>query len=393
MISIEDLHLTYRSSGAVFHALKGVSLTLPRGQFLTLLGPSGCGKTTLLRCIAGLETPDAGCILIDGQTVFSSLDRIEVPSARRNLGMVFQSYAIWPHMSVFENAAFPLRYRSRMSRQQIRERVMECLELVRLDGFAERPAPMLSGGQQQRLALARALSAAPKLLLLDEPLSNLDTRLREEMRFELREIVKRTGVTTIFVTHEQTEALSMSDIVAVMKDGQIVQSADPRALYLHPQSEFVARFLVRSNLLPGRVLSSDPSIGGRVKVSSPVGKIDCLAGGAMSSGTVVTVVLKPETIRLLPGSIDDGSAVAGRIEAVAFMGDSVECAVRIGDALLVAKMPAHAAPAVGDEVRVMVDPHENVAFPLTAADVNGSLSETGERRPAVSAPAAAAVGE
>jgi iron(III) transport system ATP-binding protein len=214
MIRIENLHLTYRTSESTFHALRGVSLSMARGEFVALLGPSGCGKTTLLRSVAGLEVPDSGQITIDNKDVFNSEKGIDASAAERNLGMVFQSYAIWPHMSVFENAVFPLRYRKTgMSRQDMRERVMHCLELVRRGALADRPAPMLSGGQQQRLALARALCANPNVLLLDEPLSNLDARLREDMRFELRAITRKSGVTTIFVTHEQNEALSMADRV------------------------------------------------------------------------------------------------------------------------------------------------------------------------------------
>ena len=354
MISITDLQLTYRSSGAVHHALKGVSLAVPRGALLTLLGPSGCGKTTLLRSIAGLETPDHGTILIDGEPVFSTAENIDVPSARRNLGMVFQSYAIWPHMSVYQNAAFPLRYQRRLPRRQTRDRVMQCLALVQLDALADRPAPMLSGGQQQRLALARALVAEPKVLLLDEPLSNLDARLREDMRFELRQIIQRTGVTTIFVTHEQTEALSMSDIVAVMNDGEIIQSGEPRGLYLHPRSEFVANFLVRSNLLPGRVLGGAP---GHVTVATPIGDIACIASGDIEAGADVTVVLKPETV-----SLSAAKSPLGVVEAVAFMGDAIECIVRVGETRVIARLPGSSPFDVGDGVDLAIEAGKNAVF-------------------------------
>jgi iron(III) transport system ATP-binding protein len=372
MISVRDLHLTYRASGTVHHALRGISLDLAKGSFLTLLGPSGCGKTTLLRSIAGLETPDGGRILLDGETVFSSAEGIVVPSARRNLGMVFQSYAIWPHMSVFENAAFPLRYRTRLRGPAVRERVMECLSLVKLDHLADRPAPMLSGGQQQRLALARALSAEPKVLLLDEPLSNLDARLREEMRFEIRGIVTRTGVTTIFVTHEQTEALSMSDVVAVMKDGAIVQSGEPRALYLRPDSEFVATFMAHGQLLPGRVVGTAGS-DGTVCVSSPVGEVVCTLATPVAPGASVTLVLRPETIELA-GTATGSTGGVGRIDGVAFMGDTVEYAVRVGDAVLIAKRPGHSAFRMGEQVRVSVQPGQNVAFAAPAAHLQTAAS-------------------
>jgi iron(III) transport system ATP-binding protein len=354
MIRVRDLHLTYRADGATHQALKGVSLEIPRGALLTLLGPSGCGKTTLLRSIAGLETPDAGEIRIDQDIVFSAAQNTDIPPARRNHGMVFQSYAIWPHMSVYENAVFPLRYRGAGKGKNLRARVMECLALVRLDGLADRPAPMLSGGQQQRLALARALAAEPKLLLLDEPLSNLDARLREDMRFELRQIIQRSGVTTIFVTHEQSEALSLSDLVAVMNQGTIVQVAEPRQLYRHPQTEFVASFLVRANLLPAQVLSA---ANGHCEVDSPLGRLECLAAAPLSPGAAVTIVLKPETVGLTPCA-----GAHARIEAIAFMGDATEYAVRIDDHLVVAKLAGESKLAVGDTVNLDITAHQNAAF-------------------------------
>ena len=357
MISIRNLHLTYRSAHTEFHALKGVTLELARGQFLTLLGPSGCGKTTLLRCVAGLELPDSGQIRIGDQTVFDGDAGIEVAAAQRDLGMVFQSYAIWPHMSVFENVAFPLQYRRRdMDRSQMQSRVMECLELVRLGGLADRPAPMLSGGQQQRLALARALAAEPALLLLDEPLSNLDARLREDMRFELREITRKTDVTTIFVTHEQSEALSMSDVITVMNGGQIMQSGTPTDLYRRPHSEFVATFLSRSNLLPAQVVSR----GGNnaATVASALGRFDCTLDGAANVGDRVTVVVRPESIRLQAVTPEQNRDEQAQVRGVAFLGDTVECALQLRDISLIARMPSNLAPALGARVAIAIDQSE-----------------------------------
>jgi iron(III) transport system ATP-binding protein len=374
MISIQDLHLTYREGGTIHHALRGVSLELAQGKFLTLLGPSGCGKTTLLRCIAGLETPDSGRILIDNEPVFAPESGNFVPPAKRNLGMVFQSYAIWPHMSVFDNVVFPLRYRTTRKGADAKDRVMFCLHLVKLDHLAERPAPMLSGGQQQRLALARALAAEPKLLLLDEPLSNLDARLREDMRFELRQIVQRAGVTTIFVTHEQTEALSMSDVVAVMNDGEIVQSGDPRSLYNRPLTEFVANFMVRGNRLAGRATTS-ASATEPITIGSPIGDIICLASIAIPYGTAVSLLLRPETIDLLPATATSG--VPGTIESAAFMGDAVEYAVRIDNTIILAKRPGTSAFQPGDAVRVTVAPRENITFPI-----GGITTQTPAHHPA-----------
>jgi len=251
MLEIKDLELTYRSTQGAYYAVRKVNLRINRGELYTLLGPSGCGKTTTLRCVAGLERPDSGEILIDGKQVFSSRDGIWVPPHQRPIGMVFQS-----HMSVFENVAFPLRQGAQKTRkEEIRDRVMQALSTVHLDHLADRPAPFLSGGQQQRLALARSLVKQPKILLLDEPLSNLDAKLREEMRLEIRSVIERLGITTLFVTHEQIEALSMSDVVAVMNDGNIMEEAAPKDIYGAPTSPFVASFIGKSNVFAATVVS------------------------------------------------------------------------------------------------------------------------------------------
>ena len=254
MIDIKNLHVHFRSSEGTVHAVRGINIKVERGQFYTMLGPSGCGKTTTLRCLAGLERPSSAEISIDGQVVFSSERNLMIPPYRRDIGMVFQSYAIWPHMNVFENVAFPLReMRGRFSRVEMREKVMRALELVQLTGYEGRPAPFLSGGQQQRLALARALVREPRVLLLDEPLSNLDAKLREETRTEIRDLVKRLGITTVYVTHDQLEALTMSDIVAVMDQGKIVQEASPIMIYREPKVRFVADFIGLTNFIKGSV--------------------------------------------------------------------------------------------------------------------------------------------
>src|SRR5712692_5180563 len=235
MIRIRNLHVHYQTDQGRVHAVRGIDLEVQQGQFYTLLGPSGCGKTTTLRSVAGLETPDEGEIFVGDDLVFSSSQRIAGPPYKRDIGMVFQSYAIWPHLKVFENVAFPLReMKRRLSQQAIEQKVAAALSLVQLDGLADRPAPFLSGGQQQRLALARALVKEPRVLLLDEPLSNLDAKLREETRFELRQLVKRLKITTLYVTHDQLEALTMSDVVTVMDQGGIVQRGTPLEIYGAP---------------------------------------------------------------------------------------------------------------------------------------------------------------
>ena len=220
MIEIKDLHVRFNSDKGVVHAVRGVSINVAAGEFYTLLGPSGCGKTTTLRCLAGLERPTEGTISVGGTMVHDSVRGKTVPTHRRNLGMVFQSYAIWPHLTVFENVAFPLReIRPKISEDEIVSRVKQALEVIQLSGYESRPAPFLSGGQQQRLALARAIVRETPVVLFDEPLSNLDAKLRAETRLELRNLVKRLGMTALYVTHDQTEALTMADRVAVMRNG------------------------------------------------------------------------------------------------------------------------------------------------------------------------------
>src|SRR5579863_2603552 len=297
MIGIKNLSMTYRSAHGEHHAVKGVSLTIEDGQFYTLLGPSGCGKTTILRCVAGLERPDAGEITIGGDVVFSAERGIWVPPHNRNIGMVFQSYAIWPHMTVFDNVAFPLRHKKpKPGRAEIRDRVGKALALVHLAGLEDRPAPYLSGGQQQRLALARALVSEPRVLLLDEPLSNLDAKLREEMRLEIRQVVERLGVTTLFVTHEQIEALTMSDVMAVMNDGRIIQEGAPAEIYAKPKGAFVADFIGRSNFLKGTVVSVEGGDAPLAQIETPIGPIACRVASGTRAGDAVTVAVRPENV-------------------------------------------------------------------------------------------------
>jgi iron(III) transport system ATP-binding protein len=246
-IEVEALEVRY---GSVL-ASGPVSFTVRKGEQLTLLGPSGCGKTTTLRAIAGLEKPSAGRIGLSGQAIYDAGAGIDVPAERRGLSMVFQSYAIWPHMTVFDNVAYGLKVR-RLSDAEVKERVHEALALVKMDAFAQRNASQLSGGQQQRVAVARAYAFHPKVLLFDEPLSNLDAKLRAEMRIELRELQHRLGVTSIYVTHDLEEALAMSDDIIVMRGGHIEQRGTPADIYNTPRTEFVADFVGSANLIRGR---------------------------------------------------------------------------------------------------------------------------------------------
>jgi len=336
MIEIRDLSITYRTDMGTVPAVQGISLSVADGQFFTLLGPSGCGKTTTLRALAGLETPDAGTIVLGEDTVFSAERRINVPPYRREIGMVFQSYAIWPHMNVFENIAFPVREkREGLSRGAMRERVMKALSLVQLDHLAERPAPFLSGGQQQRLAVARALALEPHVLLLDEPLSNLDAKLRDEMRGEIRSLVKRLGITTVYVTHDQLEALTMSDVVAVMDTGVISQQGTPEEIYERPDNRFVASFIGRTNLIAASVRSTAVDNTGIGEVATNgEGSLRCILAAGLKPGDAVSVSMRPENIYVGGGT--NGAAVnriKGRVAETTYLGDSLDCMVEteIGD--------------------------------------------------------------
>ena len=354
MIRVRDLKMTYRTAQAVEPAVKGISLDVKEGEFYTLLGPSGCGKTTTLRCVAGLERPDAGEIMVGGEVVYSSARNIWVEPYARNIGMVFQSYAIWPHMSVFDNVAFPLRHRyPKPSRSEMRDKAMAALTLVHLDGLEDRPAPYLSGGQQQRLALARALVAEPRVLLLDEPLSNLDAKLREEMRLELREVVGRLRVTTLFVTHEQIEALTMSDVIGVMKDGLIVQEGAPAEIYREPGHLFVANFIGKTNMLTGKVTAvAGEGPRRRVSVATAVGTFGCFVDSALRAGDEVALTIRPENVVVsdVAGAGGDGNLVSGDVEAVVYLGNMLECIVTVASNRLRVQLHPSAALARGSKV-------------------------------------------
>ncbi len=288
-IEVTDLVIRYGSVAAA----GPVSFTAKQGQQLTLLGPSGCGKTTTLRAIAGLEKPVSGSIRIGGQTVYDASRGINLPAERRGLSMVFQSYAIWPHMTVFENVAYGLNVR-RASAAEVKEKVQWALDLVKMGAFAERNASQLSGGQQQRVAVARACAFHPKVLLFDEPLSNLDAKLRSEMRIELRELQHRLGVTSIYVTHDLEEALAMSDDIIVMRGGKIEQSGAPGEIYNHPRTAFVADFVGSANLISGR-LRPDVARDGLVALETDGG--DVVHGVALGRTPGPSPMMSVRTVR------------------------------------------------------------------------------------------------
>ena len=336
MLTIRNLQKTYRTNDQGRPAVAGLSIQLEKGEFYTLLGPSGCGKTTTLRSVAGLEKPDAGEIKIGDFVVFSSARGIAIPTHKRRIGMVFQSYAIWPHMTVFDNLAFPLIAQGNLSRRTIKDKVSQALALVQLEDYAERPAPFLSGGQQQRVALARALVYEPEVLLLDEPLSNLDAKLRSEMRFELKRLTQRLNLTTLYVTHDQLEALSLSDRVAVMNQGRILQEDNPQAVYWKPADPFVANFIGSGmNMLKAEVLGT---ANGCVQLKSPWGVFECADPHArVSQGDEVLIGIRPEGFEVYldpPGNGCSSNVVRARLELATFTGDGLEFQAVAGSQLI-----------------------------------------------------------
>ena len=371
MLSVRSLHTDYAAAGgAVVNAVQDVSFDVPDGELFTLLGPSGCGKTTTLRSIAGLERPRAGAIELNGRVVFSSDKRIFVAPNRRNFGMVFQSYAIWPHMNVFKNAAFPLEVRKqRPSRKEIEQKVMRVLETVQLADLAGRDATKLSGGQQQRLALARALVMEPQLLLLDEPLSNLDAKLREAMRFELNRMQRELGLTTIYVTHDQSEALALSHEIAVMNEGRIVQIGSPRDIYERPHNRFVADFVGTTNFIGGRMVSANAG-NGRARVATALGELSVQCVEALPKDAAVVVSVRPEDVELTeaPPAREEGDNICvGTVAAKVFLGDYLDFQVKVGDSVLLARVHPSLRTPVGHAIHARMRAEKCVALAEGAA--------------------------
>ena len=351
-IRIRGVSKYYYSEGKIIKALDDVNLTIPANRIFTLLGPSGSGKTTLLRCIVGLELPDTGEISIGDELVWSKDKNICVPPERRGLGMVFQTYAIWPHMNVFDNVAYPLQVRD-VAKDVIRERVAQTLRFVRLEGFERRPATKLSGGQQQRVALARALVAEPKVILFDEPLSNLDAKLREETRKELRAFLGKLQITAVYVTHDRVEALALSDSIAVMRAGQIIETGTPQKIYFDADHRFVADFIGRANLVKATVRAEE---GGYTVVDSTLGRIVCQQRD-LPVGGEATLCIRPEFIRIVRGEAEaHGNLVNGRIESLVFVGEAYEAEIRVGEERLLAKIDPEAKLREGDAVSFTLAP-------------------------------------
>jgi len=319
---LDKLVKKFSSRGGVGEvtAVDGVSLEIAQGELVTLLGPSGCGKTTTLRLIAGFELPTQGRILLDGREIN------DLPPHKRDMSMVFQSYAIFPHLNVFENIAYGLEVKHR-PQAEIKERVARVLELVGLTGFENRAPNQLSGGQQQRVALARALVMEPKVLLMDEPLSNLDAKLREQMRTEIRRIQKRLGITSVYVTHDQIEAMTLSDRICIINRGRVEQVGTPQEIYQHPANIFVADFIGRANFLDARVISTTDNevtvdvLGYRLTVPQPPGRV--------VSGQTVSLLLRPEAVEF-----GASNGLRGTVRRAAYLGSVIDYDVEVGGQMI-----------------------------------------------------------
>jgi ABC-type sugar transport system ATPase subunit len=359
MISIRGLQKRFKVSDGVVAAIKSLDLEISEGELFVIVGASGSGKTTLLRCIAGLETPDGGDIRIAGRIVSSDDPPTWVPPQQRKLGMVFQSYAVWPHLTVSENIALPLAEGSqRIPRSQVAQRVKEALRLVQLEEQADRPATLLSGGQQQRVALARAVAVSSRLLLMDEPLSNLDARLREEVRGKIRELAKQLGSTVLYVTHDQIEAMAIADKIALMQGGELLQVGAPYEMYHKPNCADVAEFFGSVNWFDGEIVEAGVT-------SSPLGKLHI--SSSHKPGEKILLGFRPECLVVSSGSANgESNAFAARIHSSTFLGDQFVFTAVAGDRQLIGKN--RAAPGHQDgRVILRVPPADIMVFPARAA--------------------------
>jgi ABC-type Fe3+/spermidine/putrescine transport system ATPase subunit len=375
MISIRGLTKQFNVTDSQVTALKSLDLDVAQGEFFVIVGASGSGKTTLLRCVAGLETPERGDICIDGQVVFADKPPTWVPTQQRKLGMVFQSYAVWPHLTVYENVALPLAEGAqRVPRGEVAGRVHEALRLVQLDDLANRSATLLSGGQQQRVALARAVAVSSRLLLMDEPLSNLDARLREEVRGKIRELAKRLGSTVLYVTHDQIEAMAVADKIALLRHGELLQVGSPMSLYRTPARAEVAEFFGQVNWLDGRVV--EPGV-----VETALGPLR--VDGVASRGEAVLVGFRPECLAASDGLAGPGrNFLDGTLTSSTFLGDQFLYTAIVRGQRLVGKgrvLPG----ADGSAVRLQVAASDVMVFP--AAQAGGLAGIVGEEMGAVAA--------
>ncbi len=352
-IRLENVTKVFGTVVAVDH----VSFEIEDGEFFTIIGPSGHGKTTVLRVIAGFEVPE------EGRVYFDDKDVTFVKPYERGTAMVFQNYALWPHMTVYDNVAYGLRLR-KLSDEEIRRRVKWVLELVGLEGLENRYPLQLSGGQQQRVALARALVVEPSVLLLDEPLSNLDAKLRVEMREELKRLQRKLGITTVYVTHDQVEALSMSDRIAVIYKGRVQQVGTPEELYHKPSNLFVAGFLGRSNILRAKILGKRD---GELEVFAPELGEPLMTSGSVDSGEAF-IVMRPESFRLA-GGVEGVNVLQGIVESSMFLGDKKEVKLKIGNASIIVYLPSETRVEAGDKITVEIPPERVLVLPAMGREV------------------------
>jgi len=351
----------FKVFGTGHAAVNDVSFHVAAGQIVVLLGPSGCGKTTTLRCVAGLEHPTAGTISIGNDVVSAPESGTLVPPRLRNIGMVFQSYAVWPHMTVQQNVVYPLRSR-KVSRAERKRKVGEALELVGLSEYADRPVVSLSGGQMQRVALARSLVYEPQLLLLDEPLSNLDAKLRLRLRDDLRRIIKKTGVTALYVTHDQAEAVVLGDRIGVMRDGKLLQMASADELYNRPADLFVANFTGASNLLAGRLLDRSGDFG-TVETNGGSRLTACLPAN-VAAGEAVKIALRPENIRLGANGAAEPNTFTAQVAGHRYQGTQTVYELdMLGGRLDALELGTIVRYPVGSEVKVVLPPDQCWAYP------------------------------
>jgi len=366
-VSIRNLRKEFRRrNGDRVIAIDNVSLDIMTGQLVVLLGPSGCGKTTLLRCIAGLEQPDSGRIEISGRCVFDSENGISMPAERRDISMMFQSYALWPHMTAFENIEYAVRSRGK-TRAYAEERCIKTLDQIRISELRNSYPSQMSGGQQQRVALARALAVEPQVILFDEPLSNVDAKLRDQLRLELALMQRRLHFSGVYVTHDQIEALQLADLVAVMGGGRVHQLGSPKQIYNSPVSKYVATFIGQANELSGTVTDAgDGSEGAEQTVRTTMGELRCrLAAGTCVKGDEVSVIVRPENVQVSTAPTNSGNCWRAKIDATIFSGVYSDYRLTVGDAVIVAWTSQRNLLADHAEVFVTIDPRQALAFPIS----------------------------
>ena len=365
MIEIRGLKKEFSAGSGRVAALKGVDLDVAEGELFVIVGASGSGKTTLLRCVAGLEVPEAGEIRINAQVVSRDRPPVWVPPQRRGFGMVFQSYAVWPHLSVYDNVALPLTDGAqKIPKHEVQHKVREALHLVQLEALADRSATLLSGGQQQRVALARAIAVSSKLLLMDEPLSNLDARLREDVRGRIRDLAKQLGATVLYVTHDQVEAMAMADRIALLRDGELLQVGTPQEVYAKPACAEAANFFGFVNWVEGRVVESGA-------VDTPLGRLGIRPGRA-EPGQAVLLGFRPECLQAGRGSL------RGRIDSSVFLGDQVVYAAHVSGRSLTGKSRLLPGP-LGEEIELGVAPEDVLVFPAPERPIDSPEAQAEHR--------------